>query len=417
MRLKTRALQIIFSQSSLFILINLFVHAVNFIRSFVFMRILDLRDLGMISLIQTCIMFIGLLHLGFFQGGYRILAYKKEEDKKGVNNTIFTFLACLSFIILLLSLSLSFTDIDFVVNRKYLLLTAVAGIFSLTTTWLTNTMTVKRMIAEINWINAASSILSIGLIPLVYVWGITGGILSIMIQPIVFVMFAMIKSKELRPTSWSFEKSVVSEILRLGFIPFLVGIFAILNIQIERWSIAYLLDVEELGRFYLVFIFSSLFILIPTSINYLFFPKIIHAYEHGMMEEFRKQNRNYTLVLAAYGISVLLLVFILFQPVIDILFPAHSGNTHYVFSLLPGLLFNLLYYSVSSILNAWKDFTSLLLSGIIGISSSIAIIAITARMGTFNLDTMVLIKNISYTLPVVFGATYIYTNRKKLFIK
>lgn len=136
-----------------------------------------------------------------------------------------------------------------------------------------------------------------------------------------------------------------------------------------------------------------------------------------MMEEFRKQNRNYTLVLAAYGISVLLLVFILFQPVIDILFPAHSGNTHYVFSLLPGLLFNLLYYSVSSILNAWKDFTSLLLSGIIGISSSIAIIAITARMGTFNLDTMVLIKNISYTLPVVFGATYIYTNRKKLFIK
>lgn len=274
MRLKTRALQIIFSQSSLFILINLFVHAVNFIRSFVFMRILDLRDLGMISLIQTCIMFIGLLHLGFFQGGYRILAYKKEEDKKGVNNTIFTFLACLSFIILLLSLSLSFTDIDFVVNRKYLLLTAVAGIFSLTTTWLTNTMTVKRMIAEINWINAASSILSIGLIPLVYVWGITGGILSIMIQPIVFVMFAMIKSKELRPTSWSFEKSVVSEILRLGFIPFLVGIFAILNIQIERWSIAYLLDVEELGRFYLVFIFSSLFILIPTSINYLFFLRL-----------------------------------------------------------------------------------------------------------------------------------------------
>lgn len=409
---KNKALNILFSQNTLFIIVNLFVHAINFLRSFVFMRVLDLADLGMISLIQTCIMFIGFMHFGFFQGGYRIIAYKHDESDQ-VNNIVFSFLGCLGALLFTFALVFPITGIDFIIGNQYLLLSVIAGIFTLATTWLTNSMTVKKMIPEINQILATSGIVSIALIALVFVWGIFGGILSIMMQPVVFVTLALLRCRELRPTALCFSKKVVKSIMQLGFVPFCVGIFSILNIQIERWSIAYLLNVEDLGRFYLVFVFSSLLVLIPTSTNYLFFPKIISAYEHGQLHEFNRQSSNYTLVLAAYGVVTLLVTLTMFQPIVDVLFPIHSENAKYVYMLLPGFMCNLLYYSVSSILNAWRDFKPLLLSGSIGIVATVVIIIVTAKVGIFSLSTMAVIKNISYMLPMLFGAIYIFIHRKK----
>ena len=154
-----------------------------------------------------------------------------------------------------------------------------------------------------------------------------GGIISIMMQPIVFVVLALLMHKSLRPDKICFDRKEIKYILSLGFVPFMIGIFTIVNIQIERWSIAYILNVEELGNFYLVFIFSSLFVLVPTSINYLFLPNIIYSYENGLMAEFRRHVRNYTLVLMGYGICVVLAVLTSLQPLVDILFPSHSGNT------------------------------------------------------------------------------------------
>lgn len=405
--------RIIFSSSSLFILINLFISAINFIRSMVFMRVMDMRELGIISLIQTCIMFIGILQFGFLNGGYRIFAYKKTSDQTKVNNILFSLFGVIALALLLIWIILSVLDIELLISPRYLILTFIAGLFSLISTWLTNTMTVKKMIKDINIRNLISGIISIALIPLVYLYGIMGGIISIMMQPIVFVVLALLMHKSLRPNKICFDRKEIKYILSLGFVPFMIGIFTIVNIQIERWSIAYILNVEELGNFYLVFIFSSLFVLVPTSINYLFLPNIIYSYENGLMAEFRRHVRNYTLVLMGYGICVVLAVLTSLQPLVDILFPSHSGNTHYVFLLIPGLMSQLLYYSVSATLNAWKNFTPLLISGLVGVFSAIAIIAITGSMKLFDLTVMVYIKNISYFLPTLFGGTYIYLHRQK----
>lgn len=408
-----RIKRIIFSSSSLFIIINLFTSAINFIRSMIFMRVMDMRELGIISLIQTCIMFIGLLQFGFLNGGYRVFAYKKTSDQTKVNNILFSLFGVIALALLLIWIILSVLDIELLISREYLILTFIAGLFTLISTWLTNTMTVKKMIKDINIRNLISGIISIALIPLVYIYGIMGGIISIMMQPIVFVVLALLMHKSLRPDSICFDRKEIKYILSLGFVPFMIGIFTIVNIQIERWSIAYILNVEELGNFYLVFIFSSLFVLVPTSINYLFLPNIIYSYENGLMAEFRRHVRNYTLVLMGYGICVVLAVLTSLQPLVDILFPSHSGNTHYVFLLIPGLMSQLLYYSISSILNAWKNFTPLLMSGLVGVFSAIAIIAITGSMKIFDLTVMVYIKNISYFLPTLFGGTYIYLHRQK----
>lgn len=401
------------SSSSLFILINLFVHGINFIRSMVFMRVMDMAELGLISLVQTCMMFIGLLQFGFLNGGYRIFAYKQDSDQIQVNNIIFSFFGVIALVLLITWGLIYMLNVKLIIHNQYLFYTFLAGIFSLMATWLTNTMTVKKMIPEINTVNLISGLLSVTFIPLVYAFGIMGGIISILTQPLAFVLLSLLRYKSLRPSKLCWDKKVVMNILSLGFVPFLVGIFTILNIQIERWSIAYLLNVQDLGRFYLVFLFSSLFILIPTSINYLFFPKIIYFYEKGLMSEFVGQIRKFTWVLVAYGAVVTVAVLTLLQPVVDCWFPAHSVNTHYVFLLVPGLMAQLLYYSVSAILNAWKDFTSLLVSGLIGIVAAVVIIAVSSSMNRFSLTVMVYIKNISYFLPALFGAAYIFINRRK----
>ncbi|WP_147591765.1 lipopolysaccharide biosynthesis protein [Dysgonomonas mossii] len=372
-----------------------------------------MRELGIISLIQTCIMFIGLFQFGFLNGGYRVLAYQKTSDQTKINNILFSLFGIIALALFLIWIILSLLDIELLISRQYLILTFIAGLFSLISTWLTNTMTVKKMIKDINIRNLISGTISIALIPLAYFYGIIGGIISIMMQPVVFVVLALLMHKSLRPDSICFDRKEIKYILSLGFVPFMIGIFTIVNIQIERWSIAYILNVQELGNFYLVFIFSSLFVLVPTSINYLFLPNIIYSYENELMAEFRRHVRNYTLVLMGYGICVVLAVLTSLQPLVDILFPTHSGNTHYVFLLVPGLIAQLLYYSVSAILNAWKNFTSLLMSGIVGVFSTITIIALTGSMHLFNLTIMVYIKNISYLLPTLFGAIYIYKNRNK----
>jgi O-antigen/teichoic acid export membrane protein len=388
----------------------------GFIRSFVFMRVFDLKELGLISLIQTCIMFIGLFQIGLINGGYRIFAIGNSKAQQNVNNVLFSYFGIISILLLLICGIVLLTHIDFIINSKYLFITFVAGVATLMANWLTNTLIGTRRIKDINHLRLISNVVSLLSIGLVYVWGILGGSICILIQPLLFVSLALLCHKDLRPTKIYMGISTIKEILSVGFIPFLVSIFSVLNIQIERWSITYILGVESLGRFYLVFLFSSLFILIPGSLTSLFFPKVIYSYEHKQIPEFIRQMRNYSISLTIYGVLIVITIIFLLQPMVNFLFPIHSNNTRYVFFLIPGLIAHLVYYPITSILNSWRDFTPMFISGISGIVASVMIITITNYMEAFSLNTMVLIKDIAYFLPAICGGIYIYIHRNKFSI-
>ena len=60
-----------------------------------------------------------------------------------------------------------------------------------------------------------------------------------------------------------------------------------LYLQAERWSINGVLGVEALGSFYLVFLYVSLFQLVPNSVNSIFFPKGVKSYAEKRYDEFR----------------------------------------------------------------------------------------------------------------------------------
>ena len=271
-----------------YIIVNICLSAFSFLRSFVFMRTLDLTELGVISLIQTIFMFIGLLQCGLLNGGYRIISLGKAEEIEKTNNTIFSYIAILTpsgILFCLLSSKYGWIkDLSLVL----LLISVLFGLFTLINNWFHNVLIGEQKLADLNRINIISYAASLLVLPLAFVLGFWGAVIVIAIQPLVFVGLCLFKYPELRPSGFFFDKKYIKYILSFGFIPFLGGIFSMIYIQVERWSITGQLGVDALGAFYLVFLYVSLYQLVPTSLNSIFFPKGIKSYANNDFNFFKR---------------------------------------------------------------------------------------------------------------------------------
>lgn len=335
-----------------YIIVNIGLSAFSFVRSFVFMRVLDLRELGVISLVQTIFMFIGLLQMGLLNGGYRIVSLGKSDDFEKTNNTIY------SYVLVLLPLGLAFCICSTIfgwiseLSLTLLVISVVFGIFTLLNSWFHNVLIGEQKLSEVNRINIVSYSLSALMLPFAYWFGFVGGMSVIMMQPLAFVVMSLIRNKELMPTSFMFKWSYIRYILTFGFIPFLGGIFAEIYTQVERWSVNEVLGVEALGGFYLVFLYVSLYQLVPNSINSIFFPKGVKAYSNMQFKEFKRLIRYYYLVLIGYSVFISVVTFLFLKPVVAFVFPNHLPGVNLVYLILPGLIFQSMTNPIGLILNS-----------------------------------------------------------------
>lgn len=398
----------------MYILINLFVSGVGFAKSFLFMKWLDMTELGIISLVQTVMLFVGLFQLGLLNGGYRIFALDKAEQQREINNLLFTYIGCLSFLGVLIWCILHVCNIMLVLKSELLLVAFVCGILALTNNWLTNTLIGKGLISNINKINLISAFVSLLLLPLVVVWGIKGAIVVLISQPLIFVAITLFQNKSLRPTGLNFDIKLARYILSFGFIPFLAGIFTIINLQIERWSIAEILGPEALGKFYLVFLYSTLFTLVPTSLLNIYFPKAINFHETGDYPSFQKLLIKHVQSVLIYLLTVILFTIIALQPFVDWLLPQHAENTRYVYLILPGLFFLTLCDPVSVLLNSTLRLKPILLVGLLSLILTTLFVFVIEILGYFNLYTMSILKTVVNLAVFICYISYIYINRYKL---
>lgn len=396
-----------------YIIVNIGLSAFSFLRSFVFMRYLDLKELGIISLVQTIFMFIGLLQMGLLNGGYRIISLGKKEEMELTNNTIYSYLAILLPLGLLFCL-LSNTfhwikDLDFTL----LLISVVFGIFTLLNNWYHNMLIGEQKLSEVNRANIVSYTLSALALPLAYWFGFWGGMAVIMIQPLAFVGIAMLRNKELMPTGFYFNVSYIKYILGFGFIPFLGGIFAVIYTQVERWSIDSVLGVEALGGFYLVFLYVSLYQLVPTSLNAIFFPKGVKSYSEKKYSDFKRILKYYYLLLGSYGIFITMVTVMFLEPVVGLIFPNHLPGVFFVYIILPGLILTSLTDPIGLVLNS-----SVILRPMLAVSSSnmaLSVIAIFSMIcvGIFSLQNVAILRAASgaYTL-LAYVAVYLLIKKK-----
>ena len=148
----------------------------------------------------------------------------------------------------------------------------------------------------------------------------------------------------------------------------MTGIFTLLTTQLERWSILGWLGTISLGKFYLVFLFSSLYTLVPVSLNNLFFPNTMKLYHDQDFDKVRTTVGRYYILLIIYNLIAVLLTVLFLNKIIAWLLPVHIEGVTYVFWILPGLILISLSEPIGLLYNAsvilrpmfWAYFSSLL---------------------------------------------------------
>ncbi|MES3025490.1 MAG: hypothetical protein V4857_28265 [Pseudomonadota bacterium] len=400
--------------STLYIVVSLLVSFVGFARAFLFMKSLGLVELGVLVFVQAIAQGVVMLQFGLINGGYRIYATDAERDQVKINNLLFSFFGCLLGALVLLWAGVAASGIAFEVSDPMLLAGALLGIAMLASNWLTNTLLGSKLIAELNSINLLAVAIGVAVLPVAYFWGLWGALGATAAQPLVFVLLCLWRNKQLRPTRWAYDRALLGRVIGFGFIPFVAGIFVLLNYQIERWAIAGMLGAEALGRFYLVFLYASLFALVPGAVSSIFFPDAIRAFQSGRMDEFRRIIRKHLVMLLAYLVPVLLLTVFALPPLVALVFPIHRENVGFVFLFLPGLVALVLCDPLTQVLNSALRLQVILWTGLASIVMFGGLILGAHRLGMFSLGAMASIKSAVNIAVFLIFLAYLARHRRAI---
>lgn len=357
-----------------FIAINIIVAFLGFLRSFVFMKALDFEQLGLITILQTAAMLVGFLQIGLINGGYRVIAVQDNgRIVKRTINTVFSYMLLLTALLLVLTL-LSY-QFEFIDKIGYTLLVIFLSISTMLSVWLTNYLIARRNYHYLNKINLFSSIFGFASVFMVFYYGVFGAILSLAIQPLLFICLVLLNNKESRPTKFEFKFRIIRYILRFGFIPFLSGLFFLLYIQVERWGISMFISTEALGHAYLYFMIVALWVLVPTSIMNLLFPRAAKSFSENDLVSMNKIVSTHFYVIMLYCLLGSIGIYFFLAPMVKLAFETHLLYVDLVIISLPGLVFRSLADPVAVFLNStvnlkpifWSDVISLVFYVLAGV--------------------------------------------------
>lgn len=395
--------------SFFFIIINIVVAGLGFVRSFAFMKFLGFEELGIITMVTTVASMLGFFQIGLINGGYRIVALKEEKAIEKTNNTIISFLLLVSVMVSVITILLV---IFRVVDYQIAFVSIAIGIVMLFNNWFTNSLIGSGNLPKVNLANMWSAIISLLSLVLVYYYEFTGALICLFSQPLVFMIVAYDKSFAF--TKFEIDIKHIKYILSFGFIPFVSGVFFLLYTQIERWGVSTLLGNAELGKMYLFFIIVALWILIPSSVDNIFFPKAIKFYSDKDTFNFNKVIKNYSIIVVIYNILCSICLFLLLKPLVGIFFHKHLPYVNLVYLSVFGLVFRVLVNPFTLFFNSIVKLKPIFYSDLFAIIIYFFSILFFYLMDYINLNTFVVCFNIYFLCKFIFMGIYYYIERKKI---
>lgn len=320
-----------------FVVTNLAANLIFIVRSYVTMHALDYRDLGIVTVMQTLMLLVSTLQFGVLNGGYRLLCSADEEEGRAINNVAYSCFAIIAVASLLAGLlidQVSATQVALWVTMVGIL----AGALTLIRSWVNNQMIAAGMLDLLNWVTIWSALLS--LLPLLLLgrMPLTACILSVAVQPALFVLAVLFSRPMLRPQSWSLDGALLRRIFTAGFYIFLSGILLQLNAQIERWYVVRDLGLDALGHLYLAFLVINLFAIIPNALQSLFLPRIVQAWERKDSATVGSDMRRLALANIIYCAGSALVLAFVAPLIIRLILPRFADDLVYVYFILPGLI-------------------------------------------------------------------------------
>lgn len=345
-----------------YVLLNISLSGLSFVRSFISIKYLDFYELGLLGIVQILIMVMAMLQLGMVTGGYK--AYSITPDSREINNTI------TSYIIVMLGISLPVITMavhsgDAAVHIT--ILGILIGAIGLYNNWLTCMMLARGDIKSLNAINLVSALASFLTLPTIIFLKLYGALLGTATASTAFCLIALIKVPYLRPFRFTMNRDMIRRLLYYGFVPYLTTTFFNINVQIERWAIVRGLGIEELGRLSLCVIISAAFMIVPSSISNLYFPSAVRSFAESNYTLFRKVMKNYILIVFSYSTAFVVATVLLVHLLVPFFFPKHIPQIHLVYWMLPSLFFTGVNTVLTIIFNAAFKYRAIITVNVIGL--------------------------------------------------
>ncbi len=301
-------------------------------------------------MVNTIALMLGFFQIGLLNGGYRIIALRDTEQETKTNNVIMSYfgslflLATFGFIVVL--------SLGFLSNGLVVFISILMGLLFLVNNWYTNILIAAQEYTKLNIANSVSALASIFCVILASYYGLYGALFSLLIQPLLLIIIVIILYKKALPTRFILDVNHMKYVLSFGFVPFLSGVFALIYMQLERWSIITFLGQEELGKLYIVFLLTTLWSLIPGSINSLYFPKSVLLAKNGNYAGMFKIIKQYFLVIILYSLIGVTGILLFMKPILGQVFPAHVPYIHLAYILTIGLVLKILVDPITLLLNS-----------------------------------------------------------------
>lgn len=325
-----------------FVAIGLAVNALVLARGVILMLALGYGDLGFVALVQAAITFVGMLHFGLLNGGYRLLCHAGPRTRQRIIDLAYTGFAAIGALLVMVALIVGVALGD-PVFAQLAGFTIFGGLATLMRSWVMNEMVAGQRLRSANAINAVSMLASLGVLGLLILdrpplAPALVAISAIVIQPALFVALALGTRAVLRPHRLRLSPRLGAIILKTGFVMFVAGLALQLIPLIERAYVSGELGLEALGRLYLAILFVTLFQMAPNLIQQVFLAPVVDLWRKKDATAIRRELRNLLGVMVGYCGAVALALWLLAEPLVTLVLPDYIADLRYVYWLAPGLV-------------------------------------------------------------------------------
>ena len=395
-----------------FVAIGLAVNLLILARGVALMLALGYADLGFVALVQAGITFVGMMHFGLLNGGYRLLCHAGPRTRQRIVDLAYTGFAAITLtlvVIALIAVALTGNTTLWQVAG----LAIIGGVATLMRSWMMNEMVAGQRLRAANAINAASALVSLA--ALAPVWApqpfaapavIAAG--AIALQPVVFAGLALLSGAVMRPRALRASPLIAKPVLRAGFALFIAGLALQLIPLMERAYLTHYLGLEALGRLYLAILFVTLFQMAPNLIQQVFLPPVVELWRKRDGAAIQRELRALLGVMMAYCAAAALGVWLVAEPLLAAVLPAYVADLRWVYILTPGLIVFALSTPFCLSFNVLIDYRWYLIAYIAGaVVSALVLASATLGSAPLGLDQITFLRSAVFALMgavAVFGS-------------
>jgi O-antigen/teichoic acid export membrane protein len=362
------------------------------------MGVFDLTEIGQIAMMQTIIMMVGLMQLGLLSGAYILWAEGDVKTNKAMVNVLYLWKFALALLFCVALGLIGLDNLSTLVMPEVLVIGLIAGIAQIGSTWISNALVAEQKLLVNSSLNVIAITVSFTMaITTIGNKSLVIALCAIALQPLILIAGAIIYQPRFRPEFRGIDCDVLARMCKLGIQPFLGSLAILLLYQLERWSILAYLGTEQLGRYYIVIIYLSFFVVIPAALLNVHFPRAKKALNQGEMSTFRNIQQQHMRELGAFATIALVVQVLFLETILEFWLPQYTASLYLLnLAFLAGSI-GMMQDLATLILFSLNKTRPVLICGVIALSIFAGLLVILQFFESFTLEAILIARVVATT--------------------